>query len=186
MRRIQIWLFVIMIIMVSACSTLQLPVIEVKNNVVLQDGFSLGTTSFRHDFVIYLKSSKALKITNIDYSLKIPNYQQLNGTFKIEKNISLNPEWEYIEVKLRSEETSYLNFCEQMNAMFRSKNADFSMKMNLIFETENGKKMNFKDLEVRIKNSGFWDKLRNIVVEKGCGVLAIPAITELLFKFFGN
>lgn len=175
------YLIFVVVALLVACSSIKQsePIISIKNDIVLHNGFDLSLTSFQHEFMINIKSGKDLRINRIDFNLKIPNYNEMWGTYIPKSVITLRPNQDYQTISFLSEDISYLNFCEQMNSMFKSKNDVFSMQIDLILFSDDGEKIQIEDLEVKINNSTLWDNIRNFVVEKGCGATALFNIKDL-------
>ncbi len=174
------------LIAISACISVDEPDIVIKNNMVLHNGFDFETTNFKHDFLLDVKANDDFDISRITYKLMVPDYKELWGTYIPKKTIILRENQNFVELKFLSDETSYFDLCEQMNAMFKSKNGVFSMKMDLEFITTKNEKIILKNVEVKIKSSSLWDNIRNFFVENGCGITDLPAFYKLIRSVFGG
>lgn len=182
LRKISILLIMAMFF-VSCASVKQSKPFEVKNNIILQDGFKLGLASLQHKYKIKLAPKTDLTISQIDYELRIPNFKEkIRGTFEIEKPISLNKAFGEQEVNVLSESIGYLSVCDHFNAMFASEKDVFSMRMDLYFYSGTTK-YEMKDIEVKFDNSNLWAQLRNRIIEKGCNVARIIDILKEIWKF---
>lgn len=179
-------LLFLVLIAVTACSSIDEPDIVIKNNMILHDGFELKIPNFRHDFLVEVKAKADYDISRITYKLMIPNYKDLWGTYIPEKRIILREKQDFTELRFLSDETSYFELCEQMNAMFKSKDDVFSMKMDLEFITSKNEKIFLKNVEVKIKSSTLWDNLRNFVIENGCKVTSLPAFINIVKSIIGG
>lgn len=182
----KIIIFMIALVAIGACSTINIPDIEVKNNTILHNGFDLSFDNFKHEFLINLKSSKDYEINRINYKLMIPNYEELLGTYTPPKKINLRANQSFQEIIILSEETSYFDLCDQMSAMFKSKNDVFSMKVDLEFVTTDNVKISLSNVEIKIKSSTIWDNLRNFVIESGCKVTSLPVFISLIKSIIGG
>lgn len=181
LRKIGILLIMAMFF-VSCASLKKSKPFEVKNNIILQDGFSLGYTSLQHKYKMKLKPNTDLTISQIDYELRIPNFKEtVRGTFDIEKPISLNKAFGEQEVNVLSESIGYLSVCDHFNAMFASEKDVFSMRMDLYFYSGTTK-YEIKDIEVKFDNSNLWAQVRNRLIEKGCNVMSIMNILKEIWK----
>jgi hypothetical protein len=181
-------LFVLVIISTGCWPFTSKPKIQVKNEMVYHSGldYDVKVTQLKlllkHKFIIQLKSIDNIDLNQVDYDIKIPNYDKdFNGTFELEDNIILNPNWDYKEFEFRTEEFGLGSFCEQMNAMFDSEDDVFSMSMNLTFHTTEGKTYEVNDIVVKVKDHDLWDKIRNFVVKYGCDPSKIITKIKELF-----
>lgn len=160
------------------------PKIEIKSDMVYQNGFDIRWTKFKlsHKFLLQLKSTKNLDLNQVDYDIKIPNYKEtFNGTFELEDNIILNPNWHFKEFEFKTEDFGLRNFCDQMNAMFDTGDDVFSMSINLTFHTTEGETYEVNDLIVKVKDHDLWDKIRNFIVKYGCDPSKIIDLFKGLF-----
>jgi hypothetical protein len=172
---------------VVSCSTTKVskPPIEIKNNIILQDGFSLGSfaSSIHYKFQIEMKSEKDFAIKQIDYDLRIPSYNKLiQGTMITDMPITLNSNFGYKTFSFKSESFSYSELCNQLEAMFKITEDVFSLRMDLTLYTSDNQKIVIKDVEFKFNNSTIWAKIRNLIAEKGCNVMNIITNIKDLIK----
>lgn len=176
------YLSIILIFLLVSCSSITTPSIDVKNNVVLQDGFSFGVSSLRQKYILFMKSDYNLNIRQIDYDLKLPNYSKpIQGTFFSDTQVTIKSNQGYREFMLKSEEISYFDICNQLTAMFKNRNDINYLKMDITFYTTSNKKIIARDVEIKFRNASLWDQVRNYIAEKGCNIIELALKLKNIF-----
>lgn len=179
-------ILILALVAISACSSLKKPEIEVKNNLIYHDGFELAYTNFKHKFTLDVKPEKDYIISRINYKFNIPNHKGIWGTYIPQKILFIRQNQVFHQIQILSEETSYFDLCEQMNAIFKTNDPNLSMKLDLEFITSENKTIIINNIDLSVKNTNLWDSIRNFLVENGCKVTTLPGFVNLIKTLIGG
>jgi hypothetical protein len=190
---LKIFTFVLLISIMNSCSWFggrssseneKLPVLIIKENTVLHNGFETNMTSLstdlNHKFFFKVKANETVTITKITYKVKIPNYKEIfQGTFYEFQQITIDKDFDLQDINGLTERFSSDKFCEQIQAINESDDGLTNMRIDLKFYTKEKGEILIKDVILDIRKDSLWVKIFNFLQGKTCDVRMI------IKKFFG-
>lgn len=174
-----LWLLVVLFL--TACSSLTTTSIDIRNDEIVHEGFDFNISSLRHKFALTMKASETIAIEQIDYSIKIEGTnKRMEGSFEFDKSIVLSPNSGFKQFSLLGEPVSYLDVCEQLQTLFRANSEASSLTMDLELITSDHRKFVINDVNIRFKNDSIIDQIRNYLAEKGCNIIELVKFLKVI------